>query len=159
VTPPGGSVRRARESDLDDLTRLWKEIAAHHAPLDPVFALRPDAGGAIRRMLAAQLADDDAAVFVWEEAAQVVALCTVRIDQAPPIQVETRRAEICDIGVAATARRRGVGRALARTASDWARKRGIARIEVRVAVGNREGQTFWRCLGYGDLLDVMHRRL
>jgi len=57
------------------------------------------------------------------------------------------------------ARRRGIGRALAVAATDWVRGCGVQRIEVQVASRNVEGQAFWRALGYGDLMDVLHRRL
>ena len=69
------------------------------------------------------------------------------------------RAEITDLGVREGLRRRGIGRALVGAAADWITERGVARVEVRVAAGNREGQAFWRALGYGDLMDVLHRRL
>jgi GNAT superfamily N-acetyltransferase len=57
------------------------------------------------------------------------------------------------------ARRRGLGRSLAEAALAWARARGVTRVEVRVAAGNAEGQAFWRSLRFGDLVDVLQRRL
>ena len=39
------------------------------------------------------------------------------------------------------------------------RRNGMKRVEVRVASRNPEGQAFWRALGFGDLMDVLHRRL
>lgn len=154
-----GLIRNATRTDLQRLTQLWIEIAEHHAALDAFFTLRPDAAPAIERVLASQLADPDAAVFVWEEDARVLGFCSVQIDRAPPILEETRRAEICDLGVDVGARRRGVGRALVAAAVGWVEARGVARIEIRVATHNREGQAFWRDLGFGDLLDVLQRRL
>jgi len=159
VTSPPSSVRNARESDLERLTKLWTEIADHHAALDSLFRLRPDAGPAIARVLASQLADPDAAIFVWEDDRGVRGFCSVRIDRAPPILEETRRAEICDLGVDREARRRGIGKELVRAAVAWVREQHVARIEVRVATGNREGQSFWRAVGFGDLLHVLQKRL
>ena len=55
---------------------------------------------------------------------------------------------------------KGVKRgAIVANAVDWVKERGVARIEIRVATGNREGQAFWRELGFDDLLDVLQRRL
>ena len=154
-----GAVRRAVARDLDRVAALWCAITEHHARLDPLFTLRPDAAAEIDALLRTQLADPDAAVFVWEERGDVPGFCIVRIDRAPPILAETTRAEITDLGVRPAVRRRGIGRALAAAATGWARGCGVRRVEVQVASRNAEGQAFWRALGYGDLMDVLHRRL
>ena len=36
---------------------------------------------------------------------------------------------------------------------------GATRVEVRVAAYNDAGQAFWRAQGFGDFMDVLHRRL
>jgi len=110
-------------------------------------------------LLAAILRDPDAAIFVCERDGALLGFCTVRIDCAPPIQIEVERAEITDLMVSGPERRRGVGRALAERALGWVKERGVERCEVRVASRNSEGQRFWRSVGFGDLMDVLQRRL
>jgi GNAT superfamily N-acetyltransferase len=134
-------------------------LTEHHASVDPLFALRPDADAEIRRLLDAILRDPDAAIFVYERDGALLGFCTVRIDRAPPIQVEAQRAEITDLMVRASQRRRGLGRALVERALSWVEERGVERCEVRVASRNSEGQRFWRAVGFDDLMDVLHRRL
>ncbi len=138
---------------------LWIALTEHHASVDPLFALRPDAGAEIRRLLAATLRDPDAAIFVYERDGALLGFCTVRIDRALPIQVEVQRAEITDLMVCASQRRRGLGRALVERALSWVEERGVERCEVRVASRNSEGQRFWRAIGFDDFMDVLHRRL
>jgi len=145
--------------DLDRVSALWTELTEHHASNEPLFALRPDAEAEIRRLLAATLADPDAEIFVYERDDVLLGFCTVRVDRAPPIQVEVQRAEITDLMVRARERRRGIGRALVERALRWVRERGVERCEVRVASRNPEGQHFWRAVGFGDLMDVLQRRL
>jgi GNAT superfamily N-acetyltransferase len=154
-----GAIRRASLRDLDQLTALWRAINAHHSHLDPLFTERSEAAAEARELVRAQLADDDMAFFVCERAGELVGFCAARIDRAPPILVEVERAQITDLYVVETLRRRGIARALVAAALDWVRARRVARIEVRVVSGNREGQAFWRSLGFVDLLDVLHRRL
>jgi len=154
--PPG--VRRADPRELDRLAALWTALADHHAAFDARFALRPGADEAVRGLLAGWLRDPDAALFVSGEAT-LDGYCAVRVDEAPPIQREQRRAEITDLLVRESERRRGLGRALAEAALGWVRERGVDRVEVRVAAGNREGQAFWRAFGFGDFMDVLDRRL
>ena len=166
---PRAAIRRACPRDLDRVVTLWIGLTEHHAALEPRFALRAGAENDVGRLIGAQLRDPDVAIFVHEasDAAPSVpgphpalsGFCAVRIDRAPPILQETRRAEITDLGVSAVARRGGIGRELVAAAFAWAKDRGIARLEVRVAARNREGQAFWRSLGFDDLMDILHRPL
>ncbi len=138
---------------------LWIALSEHHASVDPLFTLRPDAGAEIHRLLAATLRDPDSAIFVYERDGALLGFCTARIDRAPPLQVEAQRAEITALMVLASERRGGVGRALVERALGWVEERGVERCEVRVASQNSEGQGFWRSVGFGDLMDVQQRRL
>jgi ribosomal protein S18 acetylase RimI-like enzyme len=156
-----GRVRVARVQEIDRVAALWALITEHHESLDPLFRMRrgPVAEGELRELLRALHRDPDAVILVFDREQTPEGLCIVRIDRAPPILEETERAEITDLGVRPALRRRGVGRLLVEEAQAWVRDRGVARIEIQVAHGNREGQAFWRSLGYGDLMDVLHKRL
>lgn len=152
-------VRRASRSDLDALAALFGDLLAHHAAIEPAFRVHADAHARLPALLALQLADPDVAIFVCEESGGPIGFCSVRVRRASDALVETARAEIADLAVRAEHRRRGVGRALAGAARAWARERGAERLEVRVAARNREGQAFWRALGYEDFVDVLQHRL
>ncbi len=155
----GGRVRRAAARDLDRVAALWTAITRHHEPLEPVFRMRADAERELIELLRAVQRDPDAAIFVYEEQGDLPGLCIVRIDRSPPIMEETERAEITDLGVRADVRRRGVGSALVARALAWIKENGVGRVEVQVSVANREGQAFWRARGFGNLMDVLHKRL
>jgi ribosomal protein S18 acetylase RimI-like enzyme len=154
-------VRPARPRDLDRIGALWTAVAAHHAAVDASLALRPGAERALRDLLAAELRDPSAALFVFESGTDgdLAGFCCVRIEPTSPLAAEAQRAEITDLGVRAGARRQGIGSALVAEALAWLAARGVARVEVRVASGNREGQAFWRAHGFADLVDVLQRRL
>jgi len=172
-----GRVRVARMQEIDLVAALWALITEHHAGLDPLFSMRrgPVAEGELRELLRALARDPDAQIFVYDATGsdatgsdasdggdrkgQLEGLCIVRIDRAPPILVETERAEITDLGVRPALRRQGIARLLVEASMGWVRDRGVARVEIQVASGNREGQAFWRAMGYTDLMDVLHKRL
>ena len=160
---PGGRsrhlIRRAVPRDLDCVAALWIALLEHHAARDPVFALRPDADAEVRRWVGAMLRDPHAAIFVCDSDTGLAGFCAVRIDRAPAILVEVNRAEITDLLVRDSERRRGVGRALGERALRWVVECGVERCEVRVAAGNVEGQGFWRSLDFGAWMDVLQRRL
>ena len=162
-----GRVRVVRMQEIDRVAALWAMITEHHADLDPLFRMRRGtvAEGELRELLRAMARDPDAQILVFDAAAEgveqseLVGLCIVRVDRAPPILEETERAEITDVGVRPAERRRGVARRLVEEAMDWVRDRGVERVEIQVASGNPEGQAFWRALGYADLMSVLHKRL
>lgn len=152
---------------MDRVAALWTMITEHHAGLDPLFRMRRGtvAEGELRELLRAMSRDPDAVILVFDASGEqagpsdLVGLCIVRIDHAPPILEETERAEITDVGVRPTHRRQGIARQLVAAAFDWIRDRGVERVELQVASGNAEGQAFWRALGFSDLMDVLHKRL
>jgi ribosomal protein S18 acetylase RimI-like enzyme len=152
-------VRLAEVRDLDRVTALWTAITQHHAPLDPLFRMRSDAGGELRRLLGELARDPDAAIFVCDIDGDLPGMCIVKIDRSPPILEEVERAEITDLGVREDQRRRGIGGALVDEALAWVSAASVARVEVQVATGNVEGQAFWRSRGFGPLMDVLHKRL
>lgn len=157
--PPRAGVRLARLRDLDRVAALWTGITRHHEPIDPVFRMRAGADGELSELLGAIHRDSNSAIFVYDDAGDLPGLCIVRIDSAPPIMQEHERAEITDLGVREDVRRRGIASALVEAAFDWIRQSGVARVEVHVASANAEGQAFWRARGFGDLMDVLHKRL
>lgn len=152
-------MREAETRDLDRVAAMWTAITRHHEPLDPLFRMRPDSDGELRELLRALLRDRDAAILVYELEGDIAGLCIIRIDHAPPILEETERAEITDLGVRPGFRRRGIGKLLLEQALAWVRMSGIERVEVQVASANAEGQQFWRSQGFGDLMQVLHKRL
>jgi len=166
---PRAAIRRASPRDLDRVVTLWIGLTEHHAAFEPRFALRAGAENEVGRLIGAQLRDPDVAIFVHEasDAAPSVpgphpalsGFCAVRIDRAPPICAEAARAEITEVAVCASLRRRGIGRALVEAALHWVRERGVDHVEARVVSRNPEGQHFWRSLGFGVFVDVLHRRL
>ena len=158
ATSPGG-VRRAVAGDAEPVAALWSELSAHHARLDTGRAFRPGARREIERLVRADLGDPDALVLLYEQQGSACGLCMTRIQHAPPIHREMRRAEIGELFVREPARRRGVGRALVDGAFEWLRGRGVERVVVRVGATNDEGQAFWRGIGFAAFVDVLERRL
>lgn len=156
-----GRVRVARMQEIDRVAELWALITEHHAGLDPLFRMRRGtvAAGELRELLRALQRDPDAVILVWDVNETPQGLCIVRIAHAPPILEETERAEITDLGVRPGLRRQGIARRLVEEAQGWIRDRGVSRVEIQVASGNVEGQAFWRAMGYGELMDVLHKRL
>ena len=156
--------RGALVNAVSDITLLMDREGT---VLEASVQLRSDHGTVIATLYqtgAALLADDEIGLSraAWRELGvrdgDLPGMCIVRIDHAPPILQETTRAEITDLCVREGERRQGIGRRLVAAALAWVRAAEVGRTEVQVAVGNTEGQAFWRALGFTDLLQVLHYR-
>jgi len=121
--------------------------------------MRPEADSELERLLRTLHRDPEAIVLVYDDEGDLPGMCIARIDHSPPIMVEVERAEITDLGVRESERRRGIGGVLVDAALDWIRISGVERVEIQVATGNQEGQRFWRARGFGQLMDVLQLRL
>jgi len=152
-------IRLAERADAGRVAALWAALLEHHAAIDCALRVCAPAAAGLGAAVVKQLDDPEARLWVWDEAGRTLGFCLARIERAPVLLAETQRALITELAVAPAARRRGIGAALVRAALDWAAERKAARVEVRVAARNAEGQGFWRAQGFGDFVDVLDRRL
>jgi RimJ/RimL family protein N-acetyltransferase len=97
-----------------------------------------------RRYLKAVRAHADAAVFVAVDGDEVVARLSVARDPHPA------SAHVADLGlmVAASHRRRGIGRALLEAAVDWARTAGVRKLELHVFPWNEPAIALYESYGF-----------
>ena len=97
-----------------------------------------------RRYLRAVSKHPDAAVFVAESEAGIVGRLSIARDPHPSSR------HVADLGlmVAASARRRGVGRALRESAIEWARKAGVRKLELHVFPHNEPAIKLYESFGF-----------
>ena len=152
-------VRPGGRRDVEAGVSLWSALVDHHAPLDSHYRGVRDVEAAWRDRLARLVCAPDAAVFVQETDGRIAGFVVIETAEVAPVFRESPRAEITDLFVRPEVRRGGIGRARVDAAIAWLVEFGVRRVEVRVLRANPEGQAFWRALGFGEFVDVLHRRL
>jgi RimJ/RimL family protein N-acetyltransferase len=138
-------IRPAQPRDAAALVQLAEDIAA-----EPEGWLISDGGwrtaGEERRYLRAIRRYRDAAVFVAEltEHSEIVGRLSLGRDPHPASR------HVADLGlmVAATARRRGIGRALLDQAVNWAREVGVRKLELHVFPHNEAAIALYEGFGF-----------
>lgn len=137
------SIRRAEPRDAGALVRLAGEIGAE----DGAWLLTTDTARPVaeeRRYLRAVRNHADAAVFVADDGGRLVARLSLARDPHPAC------AHVADLGlmVAASHRRRGLGRALLEQAVAWARGAGVAKLELHVFPWNGPALRLYERFGF-----------
>ena len=84
--------------------------------------------------------------IVAEDDSRPVGLAWVRIDP-----VDAKVAELYQVWVDPTCRRRGVGRLVIDSALDWARSSGVRQMVLSVALGPSSALDFYRRLGFVEV--------
>jgi RimJ/RimL family protein N-acetyltransferase len=137
------AIRPAEPGDAQALVQLAGEIGGEEgAWLLTTEAWRSSA--AERRYLRAVRGHPDAAVYVAEEDGRLVGRLSLARDPHPASR------HVADLGlmVAATHRRRGVGRALLDQAVAWARSAGVAKLELHVFPWNVPAIALYESYGF-----------
>jgi len=133
------SIRRAQPSDLEHLLHLMVEIMEHHRwPLPAEHRLRA--------ILTDALASDNHLFLLAEVSGVPVGMCALLFTVSTWSAAEA--AEVQDMLVTQTYRRRGAGRTLLRAAMEEARKRGCFRVHLDAETWNVEAHRFYREMGF-----------
>jgi L-phenylalanine/L-methionine N-acetyltransferase len=97
-----------------------------------------------RRYLRAVRRHPDAAVFVADDRGQIVG----RLSLARDVHPSSRHVADLGLMVAASHRRRGVGRALLEQAVEWARGAGVGKLELHVFPWNGPALALYESFGF-----------
>ena len=139
----GFEIREARPGDAAALVELARDVAAEEGD----WLLATDgwrSAAAERRYLRAVRRSAHAAVFVAEAGESIVGRLSVARDPHPASR------HVADLGlmVAASHRRRGIGRALLETAAGWARGHGVSKLELHVFPHNEPAIKLYESFGF-----------
>ena len=137
------SVRRATPYDANALVELAESVGREEGRwilgTGPWRAVADE-----RRYLRTIQRYPDAAVFVAEDGDRIVGRLSLSRDPHPASR------HVADLGlmVAASHRRRGIGRALLQQAVDWARDNAVAKLELHVFPDNGPAIALYDSFGF-----------
>lgn len=148
----------ARRDERDALIELWLELIEHHRRADPDYPLPGRLRETLGREIERSLRSPHCRVWVARLSSELTGFAVAEIETARSVEANrTRTCWIHELYVVPWARRRGIGRALVRSAEAFFRERGGTRPTVRVEARNRGALRFWRRAGYGERARILER--
>lgn len=136
-------IRRAEPGDARQLVALAEEVGRE--PGDFLLTTRLWRGAADERRYIKQVRrHPDAALYVVEDGDRIVGRLSMARDLHPA------SSHVADLGlmVAASHRRRGLGRALLEQAVAWARESGVRKLELHVFPWNEPAVRLYESFGF-----------
>jgi len=142
-------LRRAERNDLPSIATLTVEVHRLHFNARPDYFCADDQQSLESNLV--QVFEDSSAMFwVIEELGEVVAYTAVRVRQteAGPYTIARTWWEVDQLCVAASQRKRGLGRTLMTAIADEAKRAGVPTLELACWSFNQDAQRAFARLGF-----------
>lgn len=157
------TVRRAAESDIPALMRLYTEFHNFHAEGVPAYlAVLPEADDpSLAEAIRGILANPKAVLLVACEDANVVGLAEAYLKETDPSPavVQKRYVLLQSLAVTSRCRRHGVGLKLMEAVHEWAGAQGAAELRTDVWEFPAGPRRFYERLGYTTIKRTLARPL
>jgi GNAT superfamily N-acetyltransferase len=141
-------VRDASVRDLNAVLELRLALLREH-PEHPIYGrLRADVSARARELFATQLRSQTETIFLAEREEIVVGILRCVESMGSPLLDPARYAYVSSVYVRPEARRRGVLRALMRSAERWAHARGLDQMRLHNVAGSPSAEGAWSALGF-----------
>ena len=155
------SIRPATIGDYEQLCCVWEVGDALHREALPHIFRSSGEPPMDRTNVQALIAGPNSAIIVADAGGEVIGVMTIleKLVTATAFKVARRYVEIDNMAVKQSAQRQGVGRALIDAAADWARGRGVTRLELNVYEFNEAAAALYRGAGFSTQNRRMTRQI
>jgi GNAT superfamily N-acetyltransferase len=152
-------VRFATPRDLNAVLDLRLSLLREH-PDHPIYGrLRPDVTDRARDLYTTQLRSNLECMFLAEVGDDVVGILRCVESIGSPLLEPARYAYVSSVYVKPALRRRGVLRALVRSAERWCASRGLDQMRLHNVAGSAEAEGAWSALGFDVVEQVRVRSI
>lgn len=148
VTVEDFKIRRANESDLQQIVRLSEKLGKDESAMDSMVSPLPSEFQNPNWILK-NIRGENTVVFVAEVEGKIVGYALGWVSQ--PWSYKSKRGYICDCFVEKSYRRRGIGTALIRAMLKWFGNKGVECVEADVYSSNTPSLTLFRNLGFKEV--------
>ncbi len=146
----------ANKSHVPQILEVWKEFMDYHKRLDSFFSRQKDGHLNFEQYICELINSNEAQVLVALEDYKVVGYSIALIQYYPPVFKNNTYGLINDLAINESNRKKGIGEQMLVRMFEWFKTQDLERIELRVAVNNQIGYSFWKKHGFKDYLHVLY---
>lgn len=147
-------IRPALLSDTDQINKIYVELFAHMANLQPDYYRENHQDP---KFIIEMITASNSVIFVAEENDNILGFIIAQQQQTPDYQciVSHSFAYIFDFVVTKQARNLGIGQSLMKAVNNWAIHRNLDYIELSVLSNNDNAKLLYEKIGFSDVTTVM----
>jgi len=152
-------IRNANSSDVDGIVEMQFSLQKHLENCNPsIWRYTEEKEELIRRNLREQLTDENHLILIAEVEGEIAGFAHAEVQQRTT-HLPNIIGNIATIYVSGSLRRRGIGRRLVQEVCKFFRSKNVEDIYLRYVLGNKEGEEFWKTLGFEPILVTAHSRI
>lgn len=152
-------IRKCAISDLDRIKPIFREFVAYHAGLESSFIKVENHEEFFAEFISGHLDSETNMVLVAIYRGELIGYCIGMIQEKPPVYPDPRYGYVDNLCVLEKHQRCGAGRLLFEEMMRWFASKGIHRIEIFAAIGNKKSTSFWGKMGFTPYLEEMYLKI
>ncbi|MEM0357613.1 MAG: GNAT family N-acetyltransferase [Candidatus Bathyarchaeia archaeon] len=141
-------IRRANESDLQQVVKLSEKLGKDESTMDSMVSPLPSEFQNPKWILK-NIKGENTVVFVAETNGKIVGYSLGWISQ--PWSYKAKRGYICDCFVEKSHRRQGIGKALVKAMLEWFKDKGVECVEADIYSKNIPSLALFKGLGFKEV--------
>ena len=141
------NIRLAALDDVEIISVMYQDFYAFHADLQPAYYKETEKSSNYPEYIIESANDD---ILIAEIDGNVVGFVHILEDKTPPYDciVQHKFAVCVDLFVCSSYRQKGIGAALTNAAKDWAKKRNLDYVELKVLAENENAARLYTQEGF-----------
>ncbi len=154
-------IREGVISDYEGLCEVYVELDEQHRIKHPEIFIKPDDYARAKEYISESISDINKALFVADVDSKVIAFaeCYIQKSSNFPVMKEREWIQLDGIAVKAGYQNHQIGSLLLEKVVEWAKIKGINRIELKVYSFNKSADKFYSRKGFKDLHKGMYLNL
>ncbi|MDP4127558.1 MAG: GNAT family N-acetyltransferase [Bacillota bacterium] len=154
-------IREAIINDYESLCEVYDELDKHHRLNHPELFIKPDVCARTKEYISETINDSNKKLFVADLDSKVIGIAECGIQESSYFPVFKKREwiQLDSIAVTEEYQNHHIGTLLLEKVIEWAKSKGINRIELKVYSFNKQADEFYSGKGFKDLSKAMYINL